>query len=970
MPLYLTAKFKMMPALVAAALGGGITSTCVVTASNPVRPGPVAKGKPAPKRQSRRPGEEQQGQHQLHYTTGARSTVRVVGRNRASGRGGQQQQGRASNGQLRAQEQQQQDHLDQRAAIPIDEAFADRNRLARTQVLSDHLDRTQPQSIADANLLRAFVRVLEDERRTNNGGIRDQQQGLRQQSFSGPVRRTAGAGRPGQQGGQQPAVYEQPRDTMLLQYPQQEQPQRGDQLPSLISPSGGTNYATHSLHQNLSAATVTRTPSPTDEILNHFNTMEDEEHDNWGRDSYSSGSGGFSSPEQVEFGAEEDAFMRSFAWNEHDDSLTIPPFQHFYINRGRGHNDHLQMNTISCPPGLEARATPVTTSSTSIFPRTSTPAMVVAPQPQRQGLFLPDQDEDPFALQLPNMQQPMRVEIFDGKKQSMGQQRPTASASAATSYTYTAGQEFLSAATATPSSPNGVTPTAAGTAGAPAMRAPPGLSLDPSKSNGSVRMMWMCVPVPFDNNKKSTTSSPAAGKEEAALAPALVDGHLLQNLQLVQDHAGGTDITADSTDDVERLKSEVIDMLRDMGDNFGTQLSDAEAVAALQIVNERLAKHSEEEIAKARNSLEDGRAEQMRPMKAIGRGGGPESPTTTRQHRALDHAEAGGAAFRAQRSATQVEPFLSSSQTTGVSVSKKTALPLTRENQNVQASQSAFLAKTAPAPAPVGSLVHNFYTLEPMSAHQTVDRVPHQQQRHDHLASEQEDHVPQPPQPHPQLRRSLNVQRGQPRTPGQQHDGIINAKTRNEHGNIIIVSKGSVGHPHACQQACKYHGKKSGCKDGKDCDRCHLCFWTSKLSGGRNSPEAREKRKGMKEQGLLSGGRGAASAAGTNQEQEDIITPQPGHLVSSSSPASSPSQQQESMLYNNSSPASPASPWVGVADQLAGTREDGVFHPTGSPFSTRGQETESADVLNQDIIPFATMKKGARAGPMLPGRVS
>mmetsp|Transcript_114022 Transcript_114022/g.179492 ORF Transcript_114022/g.179492 Transcript_114022/m.179492 type:complete len:222 (-) Transcript_114022:93-758(-) len=38
-------------------------------------------------------------------------------------------------------------------------------------------------------------------------------------------------------------------------------------------------------------------------------------------------------------------------------------------------------------------------------------------------------------------------------------------------------------------------------------------------------------------------------------------------------------------------------------------------------------------------------------------------------------------------------------------------------------------------------------------------------------------------------------------------------------------SVGSRGHPYTCAEACKYMSKKRGCKDGVDCDRCHLCPW-------------------------------------------------------------------------------------------------------------------------------------------------
>jgi len=40
------------------------------------------------------------------------------------------------------------------------------------------------------------------------------------------------------------------------------------------------------------------------------------------------------------------------------------------------------------------------------------------------------------------------------------------------------------------------------------------------------------------------------------------------------------------------------------------------------------------------------------------------------------------------------------------------------------------------------------------------------------------------------------------------------------------LSIGSAGHPHACAEACRYVKRKGGCRDGKNCKCCHLCFWT------------------------------------------------------------------------------------------------------------------------------------------------
>mmetsp|Transcript_9879 Transcript_9879/g.26024 ORF Transcript_9879/g.26024 Transcript_9879/m.26024 type:complete len:222 (-) Transcript_9879:41-706(-) len=40
------------------------------------------------------------------------------------------------------------------------------------------------------------------------------------------------------------------------------------------------------------------------------------------------------------------------------------------------------------------------------------------------------------------------------------------------------------------------------------------------------------------------------------------------------------------------------------------------------------------------------------------------------------------------------------------------------------------------------------------------------------------------------------------------------------------MSLGSVGHPLACGEPCKYAWRKKGCKDGVSCDRCHFCEWS------------------------------------------------------------------------------------------------------------------------------------------------
>lgn len=46
----------------------------------------------------------------------------------------------------------------------------------------------------------------------------------------------------------------------------------------------------------------------------------------------------------------------------------------------------------------------------------------------------------------------------------------------------------------------------------------------------------------------------------------------------------------------------------------------------------------------------------------------------------------------------------------------------------------------------------------------------------------------------------------------------------------MLLSKGSIGHPYTCGEACKYASKPRGCKDGLACDRCHLCDWKRKAA--------------------------------------------------------------------------------------------------------------------------------------------
>jgi len=54
----------------------------------------------------------------------------------------------------------------------------------------------------------------------------------------------------------------------------------------------------------------------------------------------------------------------------------------------------------------------------------------------------------------------------------------------------------------------------------------------------------------------------------------------------------------------------------------------------------------------------------------------------------------------------------------------------------------------------------------------------------------------------------------------------------------IPLSVGSMGHPDACSQPCKYYKKPRGCRDGLACSHCHICPW---------HPGRRSRRRGRNE---------------------------------------------------------------------------------------------------------------------------
>ncbi|CAE7436366.1 unnamed protein product [Symbiodinium natans] len=57
----------------------------------------------------------------------------------------------------------------------------------------------------------------------------------------------------------------------------------------------------------------------------------------------------------------------------------------------------------------------------------------------------------------------------------------------------------------------------------------------------------------------------------------------------------------------------------------------------------------------------------------------------------------------------------------------------------------------------------------------------------------------------------------------------------------LCISIGSEGHPFSCGPACKYASKGKGCKDGANCDHCHLCKWKKPVAAPGSNPSRQNR---------------------------------------------------------------------------------------------------------------------------------
>lgn len=62
----------------------------------------------------------------------------------------------------------------------------------------------------------------------------------------------------------------------------------------------------------------------------------------------------------------------------------------------------------------------------------------------------------------------------------------------------------------------------------------------------------------------------------------------------------------------------------------------------------------------------------------------------------------------------------------------------------------------------------------------------------------------------------------------QEEDDDLDTSAPSALNSVDIYSKGTIGHPHSCGEGCKYFPKPRGCKDGANCDHCHICSFKTK----------------------------------------------------------------------------------------------------------------------------------------------
>lgn len=83
--------------------------------------------------------------------------------------------------------------------------------------------------------------------------------------------------------------------------------------------------------------------------------------------------------------------------------------------------------------------------------------------------------------------------------------------------------------------------------------------------------------------------------------------------------------------------------------------------------------------------------------------------------------------------------------------------------------------------------------------------------------------VPPPPRPYEDIARPDQIPQCSPCERALSPSGAVRASV--DAAALGLPSAGTWGHPHRCGLPCKYVRRKTGCRDGLDCRKCHRCHW-------------------------------------------------------------------------------------------------------------------------------------------------
>ncbi|CAD7958708.1 unnamed protein product, partial [Amoebophrya sp. A120] len=165
---------------------------------------------------------------------------------------------------------------------------------------------------------------------------------------------------------------------------------------------------------------------------------------------------------------------------------------------------------------------------------------------------------------------------------------------------------------------------------------------------------------------------------------------------------------------------------------------------------------------------------------------------------------------------------------------------------------------------------------------------------------------------------------------------------------------GSCGHPHACAEACKYVRKQRGCKDGDNCDRCHVCIWRPPPRLAELRKQARLKHRGLVKTACVSS---SCSQAADNEKQAPAVDEQESAKDATSSTITTPASCSAQQVRADG-PCVRAEPehYISAPAPASAGREDELLPPeqderltTG--YGDEGKKQKNAANENEVVVP-------------------